>query len=177
MTHLILYIVAGALLFGAAALLLWRPRAARGHSRPPAPAEFFPVHCRYFPQVRQALSSDDAIYLSGRASDAVCRRWNKGRRRAGRLYLAGLRQDFARLNRLARLLAVLSPKVRARQEGELLLLNLRFQILYETVVFRIALGQPAAEDLGRLASLIGGLGSRLEQAALTTDLPAGAITL
>jgi hypothetical protein len=176
MTQLILYIVAGALLFGAAALLLWRPGAARGHSRPPVPAEFFPVHCRYFPQVRQTLSSDDTAFLSGRASAAVYRRWRKGRRRAGRMYLAGLRQDFARLNRLARHLSVLSPKVRARQESELLLLNLRFQLLYGMAVFRILLGQPAAEDLGRMAALIGGLGSRLEQAALAFDLPNGAIT-
>ncbi len=92
------------------------------------------------------------------------------------MYLAGLRQDFAGLNRLARLLAVLSPKVKARQEGELLLLNLRFQILYGMVVFRILLGWPAAEDIGRMAAIIGGLGSRLEQASLALDFPASAIT-
>jgi len=92
------------------------------------------------------------------------------------MYLAGLRQDFARLNGLARLVSVHSPKVKARQEGELLLLNLRFQILYGMVVFRILLGWPAAEDMGRMAAIIGGLGSRLEQASLALDFPAGAIT-
>lgn len=176
MTTLILYLLAGLLLFGAAAVLLLPPRAASRNSRAPVPADFFPVHCRYYPQVRQTLSSDDSVFLAGRASVAVYRRWRKGRRRAGRMYLGGLRQDFARLNRLARHLSVLSPKVRARQETELLLLNLRFQLLYGMVVFRILLGQPAAEDLGRMAALIGGLGSRLEQAALAFRLPEGAIT-
>ena len=176
MIQLILYILAGVLLFGAATLLLLPPRAAGGNSRLPVTTDFFPVHCRYFPQVRQTLSSDDSAFLAGRASVAVYRRWRKGRRRAGRMYLGGLREDFARLNRLARHLSVLSPKVRARQEAELLLLNLRFQLLYGMVVFRILLGQSAAEDLGQLAALIGGLGSRLEQAALAFDLPEGAIT-
>jgi len=179
MTQLAFYLVAVLLLFGASALLLLRqPREGRGaqRGRPAVPSEFFPVHCRYFPQVRLALSSDDAAYLAERASPPVRRRWNKCRRRAGRLYLMGLREDFARLNRLARLLSRYSPQVKARQEAELLWLDLRFQFLYEMVVLRILLGRPASEDLGRMASLIGSLGSRLEQAALSLDLPAGVIS-
>jgi len=175
MTETLLYVAAVILLLSGAVLLLRRPRPGPG-SRPNGAAEFFPVHCRFFPHVRQALSWEDAAFLAGRASPAVYRRWRKGRRRAGRMYLIGLRQDFAGLNRLARLLSVFSPRVKGWQEGELLLLNLRFQILYRTVAFRILLGRPAAEDLGRMAAIIGGLGSRLEQASLTLDLPAGAIT-
>jgi hypothetical protein len=178
MTQLAFYLVAVLLLLGASALLLRQPREGRAaeRGRPATPSEFFPVHCRYFPQVRMALSSDDALYLAGRASPPVRRQWNKCRRRAGRLYLMGLREDFARLSRLARLLSRYSPQVKARQEAELLWLHLRFQFLYEMVVFRILLGRPASEDLGRMASLIGGLGSRLEQAALSLDLPAGVIS-
>ncbi len=175
MTQTLLYIAAVVLLLAGTVLLLRRPRPGGG-SRSAGAAEFFPVHCRFFPHVRQALSWEDAAFLAGRASPAVYKRWRKGRRRAGRMYLAGLRQDFAGLNRLARLLSVLSPKVKTRQEGELLLLNLRFQILYGMVVFRILLGWPAAEDMGRMAAIIGGLGSRLEQASLALDFPAGAIT-
>ena len=175
MTETLLYVAAVILLLSGAVLLLRRPRPGPG-SRPSGAAEFFPVHCRFFPHVRQALSWEDAAFLAGRASPAVYRRWRRGRRRAGRMYLAGLRQDFTRLNRLARLLSRSSPRVKARQEAELLWLNLRFQLLCGMVLFRILLGQPAAEDLGRMAGLIGGLGSRLEQASLTLDLPAGAIT-
>jgi hypothetical protein len=178
MTYQLLYAALGLLLLATAAALLRRPGAAEGAGirRSPEPAEYFPVHCRYFLQMRQALSPEDGIFLSGRASPEVYRRWKKGRRRAGRLYLAGLREDFARLNSLARVLSRYSPQIKARQEGELLWLNLRFQLLYRTVVLRILLGWPAAEDLGQMASLIGGWGSRLEQAALTLDLPGGAIT-
>jgi len=178
MTQVAFYLVAVLLLLGATALLLRPPRKGRAaqRSRPAVPSEFFPVHCRYFPQVRMALSSDDALYLAGRASAPVRRQWKKCRRRAGRLYLQGLREDFARLNRLARLLSRYSPQVKARQEAELLRLHLRFQFLYQVTVFRILLGRPAAEDLGRMASLIGSLGSRLEQAALSLDLPAGVIS-
>jgi hypothetical protein len=177
MTQWILYVVLGLFLAGAAALLL-RPRAERttGYTRQAGPAEFFPIHCRFFPQVRQAMSPEDAAYIASRASVSVRRHWEKCRRRAGRLYLSGLREDFARLNRLSRALALRAPRVRAHQEAELLWLNLRFQFLYGVVLFRILLGQPAAEELGHIASLIGGLGSRLEQAALAPQMPAGAVT-
>jgi hypothetical protein len=178
MTQWALYIAAGILLLGAAVLLLRYPGAVRNPSRSPykEPAEFFPVHCRFFPQVRQAFSSEDTDYLASRASPGVRRSWEHSRRKARRLYLAGLGEDFARLNRLSRLLSLHSPRVEMRQEANLLWLNLRFQLLYGMVLLRILMGQSAAEDLGQIASLVGGLGSRLEQAALALNSPAGAVT-
>jgi hypothetical protein len=178
MTELLLYIVGVVLLLAATALLLRRPRAGvAGTGAPPLmAAEFFPVHCRYFPQVRHALSPEDSAYLARRGLPAVHRRWKKSQRRASRLYLAGLREDFSRLNRLARLLALYSPQVRARQELELAWLNLQFQLLYGIVVCRFLLGRPAVGSFGRMAALIGSLGSRLEQAALSLDVGSGALT-
>jgi hypothetical protein len=126
--------------------------------------------------MRHALSLDDAAWLAGRSSPAIYRPWKKAVRRAGRMYLVGLSEDFARLNRLARLVSLYSPQVRARQEAELLRLNLRFQLLYRMVLLRFWLGQPAVGNLGQMASLIGSLGSRLEQAALTLNVPSGALT-
>ena len=113
--------------------------------------------------------------ISRRVPLPVRKKWERTRRKAGRMYLAGLREDFARLNRLSRLIALHAPRVRARREAELLWLNLRFQVLYGLVSFRMMLGQSAAEDLRHIASLIGGLGSRLEQAALAMESPAGAL--
>jgi hypothetical protein len=178
MTLWILYILAGLLLVGATAFLLLFPGANRAgaRDRPADPAEFFPVHCRFFPQVRQSLSREDAAFMGARASPAVRKRWERRRRCVGRMYLAGLREDFSRLNRLSRLLALHSPRVRARQEAELLWLNLRFQLLYGMVLSQILLGQSAAENVGHIASLIGGLGGRLEQAALTLGARAGTVT-
>jgi hypothetical protein len=92
------------------------------------------------------------------------------------MYLAGLRDDFSRLNRLARVLARHSPQVRAGQEVELLRLNLRFQFLYGIVLLRFLLGRPAANRLEQMAALIGSLGSRLEQAALAPQMSSGAVT-
>jgi len=135
MPALVLYLVAAILLGGVIALLL-RPRHPAGAGEPCTPAssaEFFPVHCRYFPQVRHALSREDAPYLTGRGSPVVYRRWRKAIRRAGCLYLAGLREDFSRLNRLARLLSLYSAQVRVGQEAELFRLNLYFQLLYGIV--------------------------------------------
>ena len=178
MTELIFYLAAVVVLLGATTLLL-RGLGAIPHGdggRPPAPAEFFPVHCRYFPQMRHALSLDDAAWLAGRGSPAIYRPWKKALRRAGRLYLAGLREDFARLNRLARLVSLYSPQVRARQEAELLRLNLRFQLLYQMVLLQFWLGRPAVGHLGQMASLIGSLGSRLQQTALALNVSSSAST-
>lgn len=178
MTQSALYILAGFLLLGATVLLLRRPRArsATRSGRPASPAEFFPIHCRYFPQVRHALSCEDAPYLAGRATRAVYRRWRKGVSRAGRMYLAALRDDYTRLNRLARLISLYSPQVRVRQEAELIRLNLQFQLLYAVVLWRFLLGLPAGHRLEQMASIIGSLGSRLEQAALAPEISSGAVT-
>ena len=178
MNELILYVGAAALLAGGVLFLLRRSRsaAAAPAGRPESQAEFFPVHCRYFPQVRHALSSEDASYLASRGSPAVYRRWRKSIRRAGRMYLAGLREDFSRLNRLARQVALYSPQVRAGQEAALFRLNLRFELLYGIVVWRFLLGQSVDARLEQMASLIGTLGSRLERATLAPEISSGAIT-
>lgn len=178
MTELILYIVAAGVAAGAILLLLRRsrPAAAGEAGRRVSPAEFFPLHSRYFPQVRHAISGDDATYLAGRASPAVYRRWKKALRHAGRLYLAALREDFSRLNRLARAISLYSPEVKAQREAELFRLNLRFQLLYGVALWRFVMGRPAEDRLEQMAKLIGSLESRLEQAALAPPMTSGAVT-
>jgi len=173
-----LYVAAGLLLLGLAALLL-RPPASPAWKKRGAteqPAEFFPVHCRYFPQVRHAFSSDDGEYLAGRASRTVRKRWEQSRRKAGRMYLAALAEDFSRLSRLSRLLALHAPQLKARREAEILWLDVRFRLLYGAVSLRLLFGRPAADELGNLATLIGVWGSRLEQAAMALQTPERATT-
>jgi hypothetical protein len=181
MTELLFYTVAGLLLLGAAAFLLLQRRSAP-QGAPPASrysesVEFFPIHCQFFAQMQHSLSADDDIFLSDRASPALRARWRATRRRAARMFLAGLREDFARLNRLAKTLARLSPKLAAGQEAELLWLNARFHMLCGFALVQITLGRPAATVLRELAALIGGLGSRLEQASLSLQPPSTAVTL
>jgi len=176
MNELAMYIGLGALLLAAAAFLL-RPAAAKpgARGRGGEAAEFFPVHCRYFPQVLRAFTSEDAQYIAGRAPSAVRRQWESRRRQAARMYLAALREDFARLNRLSRLLALHAASISASREAEMFWLNLRFQILYAVVSCRLSLGWSAADDVRHIASLIGRLGSQLEHAALAVNPPAGAL--
>ncbi len=178
MIEQVFYIAAALLVAGAVVLLLRRPRRgfATGTGRPPASSEFFPVHCRYFPQVRHALTAEDAPYLASHASPEVYRRWRKSTRKAGRLYLAALREDFSRLNRLARVISLHSPRVRFQQELELLRMNFYFQFLYGGVVLRFLLGRPAGDRLEQMASFIVSVGGRLEQAALAPHISAGAVT-
>ena len=175
MFELVLYIAGGAVIVLALVLLLRRPRVQLGGGLS-APAEFFPIHSRYFPQVCHALCWEDAPYLSGRGSRPVYRRWRKSIRRAGRMYLSGLREDFSRLNRLARHLALHSPQVRARQQAELFRLNVHFQFLYSLVLWKFLIRQPGGQRLEQMAALIGSLGSRLEQATLTPEATTGAFT-
>jgi len=178
MSEITLYIVFVVLLLGASALLLRRPGGSRtaGDTGAEERAEFFPVHSRYFPQARRVLSLEDTRYMAGRASPQLYRRWRKSLRHAALLYLEGLREDFRRLNRLARLLALHSPKVQPKEELELARLNLKFQVLYGIVWCRLWLGRPTDERLGEMAALIGRLGSRLENASVGLRPASGALT-
>ncbi|HVN09818.1 MAG TPA: hypothetical protein VMV61_12640 [Patescibacteria group bacterium] len=173
-----LYIVFAAVLLGTAAALLRHPREekARRGPRSEQAEEFFPIHSRYFPQVRRMLSPEDVTYMSDRASPALFRRWKQSLQHAGSLYLEGLREDFHRLNRLARVLALRSPKLRPKQELELAWLNLRFEMLYGIVRCRLWLGRPAEQYLAKMAGLIGSLGRQLEQTSLGLTVRPGALT-
>lgn len=110
---ILLYVGLSLAVFVALALMLRRMRAAK--VPPPTHAEAshepFAVHCRHFTQIRQVLSPDDAAFIAQRLSAPARRQWRAERRRVLRHYLAGLKEDFAGLERLARTVAVLSPQV------------------------------------------------------------------
>src|SRR6267154_1014910 len=80
----------------------------------------------YFPQVRQALSSVDKEYLDKVAPREVAQMALRERRGVARQFLAGLRQEFSILERLARMVAALSPVISSDQETERLVLGLQF---------------------------------------------------
>ena len=178
MTELLLYgALALLLLAGAIRLLLHSgARTASSSAWRGRPAEFFPVHSRYFPQMRWVFSADDAEFLSARCSPVLLRRWKADRRRAARLYLHALREDFARLNRLARLLARHSRRLDPKQQAQVVWLNLQFQALWRLALLQVILGLPAAGELGRMTELVGTLGGRLEKAAITLDASSAALT-
>jgi hypothetical protein len=123
-----------------------------------------PRHYRYFPQVRQALSSSDGEYLNREAPRDVAQRVHRERRRVARQFLAGLHEDFSSLERLARMVAALSPIISSEQETERLILGLKFRLLYAWVWLRLSTGLEPLEQLEQLTRLVGRLAMRMEQA-------------
>jgi len=178
MTDLFLYGTL-ALLLLAAAIRLLLPRASASESprstNDPSTA-LFPVHCRFFPQMRQLFSTEDAAFLAAHGSPALLRHWRADRRTVARLYLSSLREDFAGLDRLARILARNSTRLEARQQSQVVWLNLRFRLLHRLAVAQILLGLPADREMQRMTRLLGSLSGRLEKVALEMNPAAGTIT-
>jgi hypothetical protein len=125
---------------------------------------FLPRHYGYFPQVRQALSSVDKEYLDRVAPREVAQMALRERRGVARQFLAGLRQDFSNLERLARMVAALSPVISSDQETERLVLGLKFRLLYAWVWLRLSTGPVPLEQLEHLTGLVGRIATRMEQA-------------
>lgn len=163
---LIFAVVALALLL-ALLWLAWRPA-----SPPPVSAaetklqieDLFPLHCRHFPQVRQALSAEDQAFLKGRASRRIQRQSRAERHEVARKFLAGLKEDFSRLERLGRTVAALSPEVSRTLEAERFWLGLRFRTLYRLAWLRLEIGRISVPQLARLTELVGSLAAQIESA-------------
>src|SRR5689334_16951398 len=82
-------------------------------SFPPNGNESLPTakHYGYFPQIRQALSVEDAQYLLETAPSHIAKQALRERRSVARRFLKGLHEDFSNLARLGRIIAALSPEV------------------------------------------------------------------
>jgi hypothetical protein len=143
----------------------WRYASRSGQSVKDLRLEtFLPRHYGYFPQVRQALSSVDREYLDRMAPHEVAQAAHRERRGVARQFLAGLRQDFSNLERLARMVAALSPVISSEQETERLVLGLQFRLLYAWVWLRLSTGRVPLDQIEHLTGLVGSLATRMEQA-------------
>jgi hypothetical protein len=168
-----------------AALLLWTLRPQRHASdglRLPLDRDLddvLPKHYRFFPQVRQALSRVDHQYLLEAAPSHVAQKALRERRAVARRFIFGLREDFSKLDRLARMVAALSPVVSREQETERLMLSLQFRMLFSLVWLRLAVGRVPLQQIEHLTGVVGRLAVRMERAiseinALTPEqLPRG----
>jgi hypothetical protein len=125
---------------------------------------FLPHHYRYFPQIRQALSVADEEYLERVAPRDVARMARRERCAVARKFLAGLREDFSNLERLARMVAALSPVISSEQETERIILGMKFRMLYVWVWLRLSTGRAPLEQIEELTGLVGRLATRMEQA-------------
>jgi len=124
------------------------------------PELLLPTHFCYYSQIRQALARADREYLARRATPAVRRRWEAERRKVVRGFLAGLKEDYVRLERLGRTVASLSPELSQELERERLWLGLRFRFWYG-VLWLAPLGSRwTLRLLDRTTNLVGSIADR-----------------
>ncbi|MGC1687299.1 MAG: hypothetical protein WA734_16860 [Candidatus Acidiferrales bacterium] len=159
--------------------LLIRPLKAEAAIRPVAAVNVESLaakHFRHLAQIRRALTNEDRLFIDSRLPSGSAKRLRVERRAALRKYLLGIGEDFACLDRLAREVASLSPKVEHRQETERLLLEIRFRILYRIALFRFGMaGSLPFDVVANLSGLVGGLSRQVEamMAALQVLAPEG----
>lgn len=165
MTNILFFAVVAVVLLAA---LWWLARHARkdhggADLLQTLPAEkILPQHYKYFPQVRQALSNEDAQYLARRANPAVARLARHARRGVALGFLTGLREDYTRLDRLARVLAALAPNADSSREADRFRLSIQFNFLWGLVWFRVWTGAAPVTQILQLSELIGSVAARLE---------------
>ncbi|MFZ0038320.1 MAG: hypothetical protein WAK91_12910 [Candidatus Acidiferrales bacterium] len=157
--------IAVALLFIGLGLLI-RPLKAESALRPVSAINMESLSAknfRHLSQIRRALTDEDRQFIDSRLPKGSADRLRLERRSALRKYLVGIGEDFAHLDRLAREVASLSPKVEHRQETERLFLEVRFRILYRIALFRLGTaGSLPFEAVAHLSGMVGGLSRQVE---------------
>jgi hypothetical protein len=170
-----LVIVVSLVVIGALLWLLFGNRPARRDLAAAALdiKKLLPVHCQHFPQVHPILKDEDQEFMRRRAPQEVASRWRAERRRVLRLYIRGLGEDFRGLERLARLIAALSPRVERKQELEWLWLGIQFRFLYQMTLLRFMLHWMPSGDLIRLTEMLSELAVALERSinSMTESFP------
>ena len=162
-------------LLGLSAVLLIRPLSAEADFRAFGAGQMdllgvgHFVHCK---QVSRALAQDDFELVRDRLAKRSSKRMRKERREVVRLYVVELGRDFARIDRLARIVASLSPAVERNHELERIRLELQFRLLYRLVLMRLSTGgELSAQSVSRLSNMVGALAQRVETAMAWKDSP------
>jgi hypothetical protein len=164
-------------------LLTWAlraPKRRRASSLDPVASFHDPGcgHATYLSQIQRALAPADFEFLASRASAKLTRRVRKERRRIALNYLSAVQEDFQRLLRLARVIAVLSPEVSTAQESERLRLGVQFTLRCQMIRMRLLCGIAALPQLSGLSRMVSRFAVRMEtaitelgeRAALATEL-------
>lgn len=153
-------------------------RSAKPHGGMSLPEECGCQHATYLPQIQQALAKADYDFVSQKGSRQLQRRFRRERRRTALAYLAALREDFQSLLELARIIAVLSPEVAAKEEFVKLRLTMKFSWRFELLRIQLRVGLAPLPELNGLTNLVSGLSVQTgkairalgERAALASEL-------
>jgi hypothetical protein len=165
MTSVYLFALLTVALLGALYWLSQRARSdARGADilRTASADSLLPQHYKYFPQVSRALSAQDAQFLQSRANPAVRRAATQARRAVALQFLVGLKDDYQKLDRLARVLASLAPAANQQREAERFWLAFQFGIRWRMVWLEIWSGAAPITQLQNMAGFIGGLAAQMQ---------------
>jgi hypothetical protein len=121
-----------------------------------------PHNYKFFPQVCRALSSEDARYLQLRTTSAVRRSALRVRRSVALNFLTGLKDDYHKLDRLARVLASLAPSANQQREAQRIWLAFKFGFRWRVVWLEIWSGAAPITQLQSMAGFIGGLAAQMQ---------------
>lgn len=133
--------------------------------------DLVPLHTQHFPQLRQALNLADSRYLRQKVTPELHRKWRDERRRILAAFLAGLAEDFAKLDRLGRTIASLSPRLSYKDEFGRIWLNIRFRANFRIVKFWVLAGATGPlSRLSYLTMLLGQLSARTEGAMTRLEM-------
>lgn len=164
MVYLPIFVLVAVLLI----LFFWalrRPRLdKRGVDPSAALEEPGQRHITFLPQIQQALNAADLDYLVSRGSAGLPRRVRTERRRVAFCFIDALQEDFARLLRLARVIAVLSPEVGAVHEFERLRLSVEFACRCQLLRFRLLVQFAPLPQLSGLSDMVSAFAVRMEAA-------------
>jgi len=134
--------------------------------------DLLPLHSQHLPQLRQSLASTDSRYVRRRTSDEIERMWREERRRVVARFLSGVAADFARIERLAVVVASLAPETSKRDEAFRAWVRFRFRILYRVASRWTAAGRPLSTGpLVRLTNLVANLSAYTENAMKQLEPP------
>jgi hypothetical protein len=165
MTNVFLFALLTLALLGA---LYWLSHLARRDARGTdilrrlSADSLLPQHYKYFPQVCRALSAEDARFLESRATPATRRAARQARRTVALQFLTGLRDDYQKLDRLARVLASLAPSANQRREVHRMWLAFKFGFRWRLIWLEIWYGAAPVNQLQSMAGLIGGLAAQMQ---------------
>jgi hypothetical protein len=165
--NLILYGIGALIVLG---LLYWLVRRAKKASsaeyllKNSNSGDLLPNHYKFFTQVSRALSTEDSEYLSRRAGPVARKAARRVRRQVGLEFLRGLREDYTRLNQLARALTTLAPAANPQREAERLWLAVRFNTTWLVIWASLWSGMAPIPQMQRLTTLVGAVTARLETA-------------
>ncbi len=172
----VLFIVIATVVGGGLGLLLW---SASHHSAPTQESigkfDEQTLACKHtmnFQHVRQIFESADVRYLSERVDQSVLRSIRRERHRVMLKFLAGLHEDFLRLEEASSIVAALSEKVDARQEWRRFRLGAEFRLKYGLLRAKYAAGMATSNSCRELAWMVSSLALELERSV--SEIAAGA---